>query len=281
MPDIRQYFQAVSRDEYLEQARIQAEVDQEERDADQADRQHQASVQAFQKQLQRRERNLESQRRTRERQRQREVDAGDRSPGGRKFHLGKRRHPASEDSESDASIVILEPDQIYNSSSIVNNLSRATLSRPFRAVKPTRARPDGHPAKNVNWKAPVTWTLIENARKVVGWDPVQLAKLLRRRHPEIFGGRPGIYHSTISRWIRPEGHGWKESVLKHVEMGHRPVYNATGSSGVLVGCEDTIEKIKTQLKQLRKAGLALSTASCQGIIIAHLHQDCPEVFDKI
>jgi hypothetical protein len=84
---------------------------------------------------------------------------------------------------------------------------------------------------------------------------------------------------VIGSWIdrsRPRP-VWKESVLARIKHNRG---GQTTHRSILSNHGEVVQMIVDNLRKLCLAGIHLDVPRCRGIMIAHLHHACPEVFEK-
>ncbi|KAJ6525012.1 hypothetical protein B0H19DRAFT_1340110 [Mycena capillaripes] len=170
----------------------------------------------------------------------------------------------------------------------------AELSRPFRQFKED-GKKDNKPcgrkqkdknakrdAKNINWQHPLLWTQIVEATRRAGrpWKPRAILRELLKSN---FNDFHRLREQVIGAWITKEGgtSRWKDAVLQRAEEGKG---NAPGGQttrcGVVHPYPETRRKINEQLTSLRGAGVFLTLLSIRGIMVGHIMNDAPELFDR-
>lgn len=211
---------------------------------------------AAHRQAEAREKAAERKRRSRAKKREAEIEAGMRSPGGRKLkrELESDDEVSSEQPEKHyQNLPSLKP-QAINDVLISERTTKrrrsdvAENSRPERVtlerLRMEKRKPQGRKRKTektsaayVNWHGAFLWDPIDDARRIVGWNATDIVNYLRRT-------RGGVYEylsrTTVNGWIVTDSNGskgWSQSCLTMNEHGNHPgETNQGGRRGILVSC---------------------------------------------
>ncbi|KAJ7100368.1 hypothetical protein C8R44DRAFT_946758, partial [Mycena epipterygia] len=172
----------------------------------------------------------------------------------------------------------------------------AELSRPRRQFKEDE-RKDNKPsgrkqkpknkkrgAQRTNWQTPFLWSQIDSAarRSSRPWSPRAILADLQKSNIKDFCG---LKEQVLGRWIegsrKSRTSRWRDTILRKVEAGKG---NAPGGQttrcGVLHPFPATRKKINDHLTSLRGAGVALTLLSIRGIMVGHIQNDAPELFQR-
>ena len=136
-------------------------------------------------------------------------------------------------------------------------------------------------ATRVNWQSPLLWDTIVRAAAIVGYrmSPTAIEREAKRLDPVKF---KQLTSQVIGQWIDRSGTRprWATRVLDRVKRGARPEDTTTRKS-ILALHPDVIDTIVKDLRMLRTVGTALDITRCRGLIIAHLHNAIPHIFDQV
>ncbi|KAJ7794834.1 hypothetical protein B0H14DRAFT_3556186 [Mycena olivaceomarginata] len=140
-------------------------------------------------------------------------------------------------------------------------------------------------ARYTNWFHPLLFSQVQAAASRVSkpWKPRAIMQELHRTNLKDFYR---LTEQVVGRWIDSEARArgtskWKDSVLQSVERGKG---NAPGGHttrcGVLYPYPATRKKINDHLTSLRGAGVILTLLSIRGIMVGHIQNDAPELFER-
>ncbi|OBZ66407.1 hypothetical protein A0H81_13643 [Grifola frondosa] len=267
---IKNFFTKVTREELLEQNHRESAQDADLR----IDALEEARRREEKEQLAKCEAAMLHKRKSRKRKWEAEIAAGERDEDGIK-HKKRTKTRRLRDHDTHGS-----------------NFDVAEASRPFREFKDIacdkktskcgRKRTKVQTAtKNVNWKAPHLWLIIDEAAKSVGypWSPKDIVDRLQHQHGKVFYR---LKPQRISDWkdrTITDTLVWKDSVLKSVERRYRQGGHST-HSGILTPYPDLVKTIMHDLQELRDTSVALDITVIRGIMIALITHHAPEVFEK-
>jgi hypothetical protein len=163
----------------------------------------------------------------REKIRAQEILNGQRSPGGHKRKL--------------RALELVDPQLTKK-----HRLNLPEETRPARLlqrkIKDKNRKPQGRkekgkprPAKYHNWFTPISWRLIDQAAKVVGWrmSPSDIVRIAKARNPEIF---EGLTRETVKNWIDKTGvkPQWSDSTMLKISAANTPGHANGGPCGIFV-----------------------------------------------
>lgn len=184
-------------------------------------------------------------------------------------------------------------DALHTSQGEATSLNVAEASRPWRELKRKHQEEQPvdqvgrkrtrelEPAMRVNWQSPLLWDTILCAAAIVGYgmSPKSIEREVKMLDPAKF---KALTPQVIGQWIDRTGTcpRWTDKVLDRVKRGARPEDTTTRKS-ILSPYPDVISVIVKDLCMLRKAGTALDITRCRGLIIAHLQNAIPHIFDHI
>ncbi|KEP45891.1 hypothetical protein V565_233140, partial [Rhizoctonia solani 123E] len=132
----------------------------------------------------------------------------------------------------------------------------STLSRPYSVINiaaaksdpenPRKREADAKPTHRINWCQPLIWSTIEKTARSIG-TPFSPAEI------------------------------WTESHLRALKAGSRPTTGAK-SGGIFENKQDVVDEIKTQLSELRGAGVALTMRTIRGYMAGVINHRMPDSF---
>ncbi|KAH9906581.1 uncharacterized protein B0H18DRAFT_1090759 [Fomitopsis serialis] len=153
------------------------------------------------------------------------------------------------------------------------------VSRPHSQWKEKRTGSRGGAKEErhvrTNWYHPFLWLHIDKAARKVGWGAEAIAKELHRTMPELYGR---LRRQTVHRWFAPGGFDWSETTKKNVERYH--ALTGSGRVGILSNHPDIVDEMKTALKELRTAGVAVNVVIGCSILLAIIKERKPELLEK-
>ena len=166
----------------------------------------------------------------------------------------------------------------YNTATNSNELDNlAELSRPGSTWKSNRSGKLGGTKQArhscTNWYHPFLWTHIDSIAPKVGWSATAIEKHLTHTQPQLFSR---IKKGTINRWIDKKG--WSDATKRNVARRH--ALAGSGQTGVLAKYPDIVTTIKTELRGMRSAGLALNVMVVRALMIAIIEKAGPDLLKE-
>ena len=129
-----------------------------------------------------------------------------------------------------------------------------------------------------NWKSPLLWHHINTVAIQCGplMHPTEIVNMLKKLDPILFAH---LAPQTLGSWIDWEGAAlcWSDWTLKLVCLANKPG-GVTTCVGVLVKYPEVFEKILKTMEDLRATHVPLTLVTIQGIMIAQLHYNVPQIF---
>ncbi|KAG8780155.1 hypothetical protein FRC12_023375 [Ceratobasidium sp. 428] len=139
-------------------------------------------------------------------------------------------------------------------------------------------------APRTNWYEPTRWTLIATAAKRVGFSSPQgiVHQLQVGANGELF---KTLDRGTVAAWINDKRTGWTQAVLDRVARvadGEAPrVVNPEQPLGrrpfLIISL---IASIVLLLTNMRNAGMIITMAVAQSVVLAFIRQEAPELLDN-
>jgi hypothetical protein len=174
-----------------------------------------------------------------------QIETGDRSPGGTKHKVSwwpvyqSNRHSYV---CLQRIIVDLEDSQPKRAKGSIAELSRPDRAHneSLRKKNKPQGRKQKHEKKDAryhNWFSPFLWSQIEAGAKHISvgksMSTYYLVKVMQQKDPITFGG---LSRSTIEGWIDRSGKipRWNDATLARIERGNHQGFDHGGQKGVLV-----------------------------------------------